>query len=194
MTVPVILTVQGTTIWSIAKSHTGNFNAGQSGATYTVTVSNQSGPGVGTTSGTVTVTETVPTGMTLVSMAGTGWTCPSQQNTCTRSDGLISGQSYPAITVTVNVVTTTQTSLTNHVSVSGGGTALAASASDPTAIITRCDLNQSGAITVSDVQTMINEILGLAQAVNDLNSDGVVSVVDVQIMINAALGSGCFAM
>jgi hypothetical protein len=194
MTVPVILTVQGTPIWSIAKSHTGNFNAGQSGATYTVTVSNQSGPGVGTTSGTVTVTETVPTGMTLVSMAGTGWTCPSQQNTCTRSDGLISGQSYPAITVTVNVVTTTQTSLTNHVSVSGGGTALAASASDPTAIITRCDLNQSGAITVSDVQTMINEILGLAQAVNDLNSDGVVSVVDVQIMINAALGSGCFAM
>jgi hypothetical protein len=193
-TVPVILTVGGTPILSIGKSHTGNFNAGQQGATYTVTVSNQSGAGVGTTSGTVTVTETVPAGMTLVSMAGTGWTCPSPGNTCTRGDTLASGQSYDPITVTVNVVTTTETSLTNKVSVSGGGATSSASASDQTNIITRCDINQTGTISVSEIQMMIDELLGLAQAANDLNADGVVNVVDVQIVIDAALGLGCLAM
>src|SRR5262249_1728884 len=53
----------------IAKAHTGNFTAGQQGAVYTVTVSNAAS--AGPTSGTVTVTESVPAGLTLVSMAGT---------------------------------------------------------------------------------------------------------------------------
>ena len=88
MTVPVTLTVSGTPKWSIAKTHTGNFVAGQNNATYTVTVSNQIGASVGPTSGTATVTETVPTGMTLVSMAGKNWTCGPGGNTCTRSDSL----------------------------------------------------------------------------------------------------------
>ena len=38
---------------------------------------------------------------------------------------------------------------------------------------------------------IINEALGLQQAVDDLNSDGVVNVADVQIVINAALRLGC---
>jgi hypothetical protein len=132
--------------------------------------------------------------MTLQSMAGTGWTCPSTGNTCTRSDPLASGQSYEPIIVTVNVVTTTQTSLTNQVSVSGGGAASPASASDVTAIITKCDINQAGTIGVSEVQSMIDQLLGLVKAVNDLNGDGVVSIVDVQIVMNAALSLGCVAM
>jgi hypothetical protein len=69
MTVPVLLTVQGLPVFSIAKSHTGNFTAGQVNATYSVTVSNLSTAGVGPTNGLVTVTETVPTGMSLQSMA-----------------------------------------------------------------------------------------------------------------------------
>jgi hypothetical protein len=192
MTVPAILTVGGTPVLSIAKSHTGNFNAGQTNFTYSVTVSNQAGPGVGPTSGTVTVTETVPSGMTLQSMAGTGWTCPSPGNTCTRSDALSSGQSYEPIVVTVNVVTTTQTSLTNMVSVAGGGAAAQASAGDATAIITKCNVNQEGTISAPDVQSIINQLLGLEQAANDLNGDGAVNVVDVQIVIDAALGLGCY--
>ena len=195
MTVPVTLTVNGTPTLGISKSHTGNFNAGQNNQTYSVTVSNQSGPGVGATSGAVTVTETVPNGMTLVSMSGDGWTCPNQGNTCTRSgnDGINSGQSYPPITVTVNVVTTSQTSLTNQVSVSGGGAVAGANASDQTNIITMCDLDQSGSISVVDIQSLINQLLGLIQASNDLNHDGVVNAVDVQLVISAALGNGCQA-
>src|SRR5262249_49439676 len=68
---------------SIAKAHVGDFTQGQNGATYSITVSNV---GCGPTSGTITVTDNVPTGLTLASMTGTGWTCNS--NSCNRSDAL----------------------------------------------------------------------------------------------------------
>jgi probable HAF family extracellular repeat protein len=42
-----------------------------------------------------------------------------------------------------------------------------------------------------DVQTIVNEALGLDLPVNDLNGDGWVNVVDVQIDLNAALNLGC---
>ena len=129
MTVPVILNVTGPTTLTITKTHSGNFMQGQAGATYTVTVHDTGG----TTSGTVTVTETVPAGMTLVSMAGTGWSCPTGGNTCTRSDVLTAGASYPSITVTVNVAGNASSPLVNGVSVSGGGSATA-TATDSTVI------------------------------------------------------------
>src|SRR5260370_1118429 len=89
-------------VLSIVKTHNGSFTQNQQGATSTVTVSDaaDAGPTDGTT---VTVTETVPSGLTLVSMAGTGWTCPANGTTCTRSDVLQPNSSYPVITVTVNV-------------------------------------------------------------------------------------------
>jgi hypothetical protein len=194
MTLPVILTVNGTPIWSIAKTHTGNFNAGQANATYAITVSNQSGAGVGSTTGTVTVTDNVPAGMALVSMAGSGWTCPAQGISCTRSDSLMAGQSYQPITVTVNVATTSLVALTNQASVSGGGATAGAAASDATAIITRCDVNQDGMIGITDLQSLIEQALGILQASNDLNTDGTVSLVDVQLAVAAALNNTCQAM
>jgi hypothetical protein len=54
-------------------------------------------------------------------MSGSGWTCPSGGTTCTRSDALAAGASYPAITATVNVSGTAPASVTNTVAVSGGG-------------------------------------------------------------------------
>ena len=104
---------------SIAKSHTGNFTQGQANATYSVVVSNAAGAGP-TDGTTVTVTETVPSGLTLVSMAGTGWTC-AVIPTCTRTDALAGGAGYPPITVTVNVGGSATTPQVNAVAVSGGG-------------------------------------------------------------------------
>jgi uncharacterized repeat protein (TIGR01451 family) len=113
-------------------ANTGSFMQGQTGASYTITFSNAAG--VIATVSTVTVTETVPVGLTLVSMAGTGWTCPGGGPVCTRSDALAAGSSYPAITTTVNVASTASTPQVSAVSVSGGGSA-SASATDSTAII-----------------------------------------------------------
>ena len=113
---------------SIAKTHTGNFTQGQNAATYTIGVSNTA---AGPTSGTVTVTETVPSGLTLISMAGTGWTCAA--NACARSDALLGGASYPPITVTVNVAANATSPKVNQAGVSGGGSA-SASTTDSTTI------------------------------------------------------------
>ncbi|HLJ44405.1 MAG TPA: hypothetical protein VKU01_00270 [Bryobacteraceae bacterium] len=132
MTVPVTLNVTGGANppqLGITKSHSGNFTQGQASATYTLTVSNQAG--AGTTNGTVTATETVPTGLALVSMSGSGWTCNS--NTCTRTDALSASASYPPITVTVSVDSNAPSQVTNHASVSGGGSTTA-TAGDPTNI------------------------------------------------------------
>ena len=127
MTIPVYLNVSGALL-TIAKSHTGNFAQGQQG-TYSVTVSN--GAGGQATSGQVTVTENLPSGLTLVSMAGTGWSCVT--NTCTRSDPLQPGIGYLPITVTVNVAANATSPQVNSVSVSGGGSA-GANATDSTTI------------------------------------------------------------
>ena len=116
-------------VLTITKTHAGNVTQGQAGAVYSVIVSNAGS--AGPTSGLVTVTETPPSGLTLVSMSGAGWTCSS--NTCTRSDVLSAAGSYPAITATVNVSSSATSPQVNAVSVSGGGSS-AASATDPTTI------------------------------------------------------------
>lgn len=54
-----------------------------------------------------------------------------------------------------------------------------------------CDVNQDGTLTVSDVQRILNESLGVLAASNDLNHDGSVNVTDLQTVINAVLNFGC---
>jgi uncharacterized repeat protein (TIGR01451 family) len=121
----------------ITKTHSGNFTQGQTGATYTIIVDNTTG--LAPTSGTVTVTETVPSGLTLTLMAGTGWTCPGLggANTCDRSDALATGASYQPITATVSVGAVAASPQVNAVAVSGGG-ATSANATDSTTIASSC--------------------------------------------------------
>ena len=128
---------------SITKSHAGNFFQGQTtGATYTITVSNI---GSASTSGTVTVSDTLPAGLTATAISGTGWTCTLGTLTCTRSDALASAASYPAITLTVTVAGNAPASVTNTATVSGGGEVNTANdtASDPTTITQEPDLTIS---------------------------------------------------
>jgi len=151
---------------SIAKVHTGDFVQGQQNVTYTITVSNQGG--AGPTSGTVSVIDVSGEGLTVVSMAGTGWTCTTLATpTCTRSDPLAAGGSYPPITATVNVsVTAPMYGASNYAGVEAYSVtwgAYGASAVDVATILTT-DLNNDGVTDVSDVQLMINEVLGVSPA------------------------------
>ena len=131
---------------SVTKSHTGNFTQGQTGDTYTITVTNS---GFAPTSGTVTMTDTLPAGLTATAIGGSGWTCTLGTLTCTRSDALAASASYPAITLTVNVANNAAASLTNTATVSGGGETNTANdtASDPTTI------NQLPDLTVTKSHT-----------------------------------------
>jgi hypothetical protein len=57
--------------------------------------------------------------------------------------------------------------------------------------IQQCNVTADFGITVSDVQQMINEALGLASAGDDLNGDGVVNIIDVLLEVNAAITGNC---
>jgi hypothetical protein len=101
---------------TVTKTHDGSFVAGDSGRTYTIIVSNV---GAASTSGTVTMTDTLPSGLVAAGIQGVGWNCVLALTSCTRSDALAAGTAYPPIVVTVNV--TGSTSVTNVATVSGGG-------------------------------------------------------------------------
>jgi uncharacterized repeat protein (TIGR01451 family) len=114
----------------ISSDPSGNFARGQAGAFYTLTVSNLAG--AGPSAGTVTVTDTLPAGLTLASMSGFGWSCAA--TTCTRTDALAGGATYPVINLYVNVAWDAGPSVLNAVSVSGGGSA-SANASNSTTVV-----------------------------------------------------------
>lgn len=103
----------------ISKSHSGAFVQGQLGASYSVSVTNNAL--VSTNGSLVTVQDTMPAGMSATSISGSGWSCTLGTLTCTRSDVVAAGASFPAITVSVNVATNASSPLTNHATVAGGG-------------------------------------------------------------------------
>ena len=118
---------------TITKTHTGNFSQGQTGATYTITVSNAGGAA---TTGTITVTDTLPSGLTATAFSGAGWTCTVAPLSCTHSGPIAAGADAPALTLTVNVAPNAPATLTNTATVAGGGDVNAGNntATDPTTI------------------------------------------------------------
>ncbi|MFF2146455.1 hypothetical protein [Kitasatospora sp. NPDC058190] len=117
---------------TIAKSHTDPFIRGEDGA-YTITVGNLAT--ASPTNGTpVTVHDTLPRGLRAEKITGSGWNCILATLTCTRSDVLPAGQSYPPITLTVDVSCDARERVTNTATVTGGGDTTIHTATDPTTI------------------------------------------------------------
>ncbi len=105
----------------LTKSHAGSFTVGVNGV-YTITVDNTLGTAPST--GTITVADTLPAGLTFVSATGTSWTCSAvgQVVTCTSNAVIAAGTtSANPITLTVAVASTAVPSVTNQAAVSGGG-------------------------------------------------------------------------
>ncbi len=65
------------------------------------------------------MSDTLPQGLTLASMTGVGWTCGG--TTCTRSDVLAPGASYPPITISVKVAPDAPSQVENKIRVSESG-------------------------------------------------------------------------
>jgi uncharacterized repeat protein (TIGR01451 family) len=77
---------------TISKSHFGAFFVGAGAASYGVSVSNA---GAGPTTGTVTVTDTLPTGMTYrsINAPANGWSCSGTTTvTCTNPGPIVGGR------------------------------------------------------------------------------------------------------
>jgi uncharacterized repeat protein (TIGR01451 family) len=139
-------TAVGVPDFAITATHSGSFAQGDTGDIYTIIITNV---GTAASSGTVTVVDTLPAGLTLTAISGTGWAADLATLTCTRSDALAASASYPPIIVTVNVATNAPASVTNIVTVSGAGDANSANntANDFTAI--NPSSSGSGSVTLA---------------------------------------------
>ncbi len=102
---------------TISLSANGSFKQGDLGDTYSLVVGNA---GSGASVGNVTVTDSLPVGLTPTAINGPGWSCNVSTLTCVRADSLLMGSSYPPITVTVNVASNSPASLMSTATVSGG--------------------------------------------------------------------------
>ncbi|MFG2916841.1 hypothetical protein ACGF0D_28635 [Kitasatospora sp. NPDC048298] len=116
---------------TITKTHARHFTQGERGK-YTITVGNN---GTTPTDGSaVTVTDTLPPGLHARSISGTGWTCTLSTLTCTRTDVLAPGSTYPPITLTVKATCEAHDEVTNTATVTGGGDPATHTATDPTTV------------------------------------------------------------
>ena len=142
---------------TINKSHSGSFVRGST-AIWTLTANNISPDGA--SSGTVTVNDTLPLGVTPTGAGGTGWSCSiaSQTVSCTDATALAGGTSYPPITVNLNVAQTAPASITNTALVSGGGEINLTndSSTDTATVISIADLSVSNAATPDPVAAGAN--------------------------------------
>lgn len=122
---------------TIAKTHTGNFRAGQTDATYSLQVTTSGA----STRGVVTVKDFLPAGLTATDMYGSDWSCVLSTLTCTRSVSVSPGQPS-TITLTVSVSSAAPTSVTNTATVAGGADVNTSNntATDPTTIVYAPDL------------------------------------------------------
>jgi len=105
-----------TSNFGVTQTRSGALVPGQN-ASYDIAVTNA---GPDTTTGTITVTDTLPAGLSYVSAAGSGWSCSvsGQTVTCTHA----TGASVPVLTLTVAVSPTAAGNITNTVTVANSAT------------------------------------------------------------------------
>ncbi len=144
---------------TITKTHSGNFSQGQVGATYSTVVTN-SGAGAKPAGAAVSVTDAPPSGLTVLAMSGSGWSCTALP-TCTRSDLLAAGASYPPITVTVAVAGAAASPQVNSISVT-----------------TAAPESNTGNNTATDSTTIVSGVPGLLTVTKAGSGSGTVSSLD----------------
>jgi hypothetical protein len=89
-----------------------------SSASYVLSVTNH---GPGQLSGSLEIIDTLPSGLSYLAHAGTGWACSAnaQVVTCNWSGTLANGEAAPPLTLTVNVAAGVSGTITNTATVSG---------------------------------------------------------------------------
>jgi len=102
---------------SISKTHVADFNLGQPND-YNINVTNN-GPDISAVTETITVTDTIPAGLTFNAATGTGWTCSfvTPTLTCTTLTALAVGASLPTLAVNVTPTIAAVPSITNTATV-----------------------------------------------------------------------------
>jgi uncharacterized repeat protein (TIGR01451 family) len=129
---------------TVSKHHIGNFFQGQAGATYTLTVVNT---GSASASGTISVTDTLPAGLSFVSASAAGWDCSAAGPSvaCTDTATPIGVNQNSVILLTVDVAADAPSSVINQASVACTAPCATSGnpASDPTVITVQTPVGAS---------------------------------------------------
>ena len=134
----IAVTQQGAPVLAASKTNLVSIFHPAGTGEYMITVSNT---GNAPLTGTTTVTDVIPAGLSLAGSnpaSGTGWNCAVSGNptmgftvTCTRSDSLSAGTSFPQITIAVIVATNASGTITNTAVVTNGSQSTTAMNSTP---------------------------------------------------------------
>ncbi|HEY2955596.1 MAG TPA: hypothetical protein VGK89_10160, partial [Candidatus Eisenbacteria bacterium] len=170
-------TVTGAPDLAMAKRHTAQFVDGQNG-TYTLVVTNV---GTSTTSGGITVTDPLPTGMSYVSGAGSGWSFSELNGfvTATHPGPLAVGDSL-VFTITVTAGKDAVPSVINSATVNTAGDPYAANdtATDPTDVTGAPDLAMAKHHTVPFVDGADGTYTLVVSNVGTAVTTGAITVLD----------------
>jgi hypothetical protein len=127
---------------AVTKSHSGTVTQGQQNVPFTIGITNNgTGPSGDPTGGKnpLTVVDILNSAYAYAGFSGTGWNCSAsgQTVTCTNDSAVAQGGSYAELTIDVNVSSTASTtmSISNSVSVSGGGVQHATSNTDNVTVL-----------------------------------------------------------
>src|SRR5262249_49949095 len=146
--------------------------------------------------GQVNVTDSLPAGLTATALGGDGWTCSVPTLSCSRGDAVGPGAAFPSITLTVDVARDAPASVTNIVTVAGGGEINTANDTglDVTTIVVVPDLMVTSTHTGAFAQGQTGARYALTISNAGLASaSGVVTVTDVVppgVTATALSGSG----
>ena len=119
-----------------------------------VTVTNAGGA---TTSGTITASVALGTGLTYASASGSGWACigSGSSASCTRTAAVASGASAPPITVNVNVGSAAVPTTSASTTVSGGGDTVGGNNTGGTSITAKNLVTPIAVFTPGGPQTVL---------------------------------------
>jgi hypothetical protein len=153
-----------------------SFRQGDTGDSITFTVTNN---GPGSSGGTVTLAETVPTGFTVTGMSGSGWTCaagqfPASSGTvsCTTSATIAATNTYPTLTATINVSSGAASSVANSATISGS-----------------MDDTTGNNTTTDTITVLAPAILTISKTANGAFTQGSTAEWDVTVGNNAAVAA-----
>jgi uncharacterized repeat protein (TIGR01451 family) len=115
-------------VLSLSKASNGPWTAGQSGATYTLTASNNNGTGGSSIAFPITITDVLPSGITVtngaVALSGTNaanWSCNAASNVLTcSSNTALAANSTSTFTFGVTVGASAASTVTNYASIASG--------------------------------------------------------------------------
>ena len=168
---------------TITKTHKGTFVVNETGM-YTLRVTN-----IGTDSdpGPITVTDTLPAGLTYLDSSGDGWTCTNTGQTvaCNHAGPLTAGSSLPDLQIRVKVLPEAFPNVTNTANVSsnfGESNTTNNSASDATAVTAPV------LVLSKSASSGIVEIGGTLGYTLTMRNNGTISIDSLELVDNLPLG------